>query len=655
MSARPQWQQQSDELARGMAVAAAFAIPLPTAWVGITMGLFLLFWIASGDFANKWQRVRQNPVALMALGLFALLGLGVSYSSVGLSEALEGWGAYHKLIYIALLVSVLNEPKWQQRALMAFVLAMLLVLLLSYAQLLGFWPEGKPEQEFAPFKGRIAHNFFMAFAAYLVFDLFMRQPARRLLWAGILLLMLYNILVMVPGRTGQLVLFVMVVLATWHHWRWRGLLVGALLTLALGAAAMQFSDGFRPRMQALLDNASSYFEGGAAESSTGLRLSYYENSIELILKHPLIGTGTGSFIHEYQQHANAKGVPLTDNPHNEYLNLGVQLGLLGMGALLLFFLLQWRFAGLMRPEQRRLAQALVLAMALGCLFNSFLMDHGEGKFYVILAGILFARTREATAQALREGTPASLSVIVITRNEAARIRACLESVSWADEILVLDSGSSDETLAICREYTDKVFVNRDWQGFGVQKNRVLDKARGDWVLSIDADEQVPEALQAEIHQLLVLADEAPAVYKIPRLSSYCGRQMRHGGWWPDHVARLFRRGKARFSDDLVHERLLFVPPAGRLENPLTHQSFDNLEQVLEKVNRYSSASAERMLQQGKRGGVGKALLRGLWSFLRGYILRAGFLDGSEGLMLAISNAEGVYYKYLKLYYLGRRR
>ncbi len=247
-----------------------------------------------------------------------------------------------------------------------------------------------------------------------------------------------------------------------------------------------------------------------------------------------------------------------------------------------------------------------------------------------------------------------LSVVIIVRDEAARIRPCLESVSWADEIVVLDSGSDDGTPEICREYTDRVYVDSDWQGFGVQKNRVLAYATGDWVLSLDADERVSDALRAEI-ETVIRGEGGERVYEMPRLSSYCGREMRHSGWWPDHVARLFRRGSAEFSDDLVHERLLFRGAAGRLRFPLQHQSFDSPEQVLDKVNRYSSAGAQRLLAQGRQGGVGRAVLRGCWAFLRTWLFKAGFLDGREGFLLAVSNAEGVYYKYVKLHYLQQRQ
>lgn len=245
-----------------------------------------------------------------------------------------------------------------------------------------------------------------------------------------------------------------------------------------------------------------------------------------------------------------------------------------------------------------------------------------------------------------------LSVIIIAKNEVANIRVCLESVAWANEIIVVDSGSSDATVEICRELGAKVFVH-DWPGFGAQKNRALGYATNEWVFSIDADERVTPELRTAIEAVLRNGG-VHAAYRISRLSSYCGRFMRHSGWCPDHIVRLFKRDAAKFSADLVHERLLVEGATGLLDGELLHYSYENLEQVLNKVNQYSSASAQMLQQRGRRASLSGAVLHGLWSFIRTYFLRAGFLDGREGFMLAVSNAEGTYYRYLKLMLLNKK-
>jgi glycosyltransferase involved in cell wall biosynthesis len=246
---------------------------------------------------------------------------------------------------------------------------------------------------------------------------------------------------------------------------------------------------------------------------------------------------------------------------------------------------------------------------------------------------------------------ASLSVIIITKNESLNIRECIESIKWADEIIVVDSGSTDDTVAICREYTQHVY-SHDWPGFGIQKNRALDYASKDWVLSLDADERVTPELRAEIE--MAMREGKAQGYEIPRLSSFCGRFMYHSGWYPDYVLRLFRRGSARFSDNLVHERLLIDSQTERLKSLMLHYAFENLEEVLHKTNQYSTAGAQMQFQRGRKSSLSGAVVRGLWSFVRSYVLRAGFLDGREGFILAVSNAEGTYYRYLKLMLLNKK-
>lgn len=243
-----------------------------------------------------------------------------------------------------------------------------------------------------------------------------------------------------------------------------------------------------------------------------------------------------------------------------------------------------------------------------------------------------------------------LSVIVITKNESQHICRCLDSVSFADEIIVLDSGSDDNTVELCRNYTKKVFMT-DWRGFGLQKQRALNKATYEWVLSIDADEQVSPELQIEIKQAMQTTNVEG--FEIPRLSSYCGKEIKHGGWWPDYVLRLFKREQGKFTEDLVHERIIVDGSIKKLSNHLLHEAFINPDEVLHKINSYSTLGAQKLYQQGKRTTLTQAIFKGLWTFIRTYLLKASILDGQQGLMLAISNAEGTYYKYLKLFDLQR--
>ena len=252
-----------------------------------------------------------------------------------------------------------------------------------------------------------------------------------------------------------------------------------------------------------------------------------------------------------------------------------------------------------------------------------------------------------------------LSVILITKNEAHHVRACLASVAFADEWIVVDSGSTDATCEIAAAMGATVVVTPDWPGFGAQKNRALARARGEWVLSIDADERVNDTLAASIRAALVGAGgrggsgdagngATPAGYELSRISRFCGQWIRHGDWYPDRVLRLFKRQAARFSADLVHERVIIDGPVARLEGELMHDTMPNLEDALDKLNRYTTGRARDLAQRGRQGGLGAALGHGLWAFVRCYLVKRGFMDGRMGLVLAIYVAQGTYYRYLKM-------
>jgi glycosyltransferase involved in cell wall biosynthesis len=253
-------------------------------------------------------------------------------------------------------------------------------------------------------------------------------------------------------------------------------------------------------------------------------------------------------------------------------------------------------------------------------------------------------------------TQPTLGIALITYNAASRLAQCLSAVSFADEIVVVDGGSSDATVGIAEAYRARVIEARDWPGFGPQKNRALDALSTDWVLALDADEIVSPELAASIRE--ALAQPQAEIYALDRLSSFCGQWVRHSGWYPDWLPRLFRRGAARFSEDLVHERLVPTHPEGkvaRLDGKLMHYSYDDFEDVLRKLDAYSTAGAQQRHAAGKRGSFSVAVLRGAWAFFRTYLLRAGFLDGRAGFMIAVFNAQTVYYRFLKLAQLNQPR
>lgn len=246
-----------------------------------------------------------------------------------------------------------------------------------------------------------------------------------------------------------------------------------------------------------------------------------------------------------------------------------------------------------------------------------------------------------------------LSVTIITKNEAAHIVECIESVAFADEVIVLDSGSTDETCALAERAGAKVFHSTDWPGFGPQKNRALSYAQGEWVLSLDADERVSAELATQIKA--VINEHSPnaryKAYEVSRLSCYGGRWMRYSGWHPDFVLRLFRRTEAQFTDDLVHESVRYDGPVGRLKGVVYHYPYDSVETHIRKMDQYSSAAAQSQHVRGRKISIAGIVLKMFWTFVRVYIIRRGFLDGKQGLILALMAATGNMYRYSKLWFL----
>ncbi len=237
-----------------------------------------------------------------------------------------------------------------------------------------------------------------------------------------------------------------------------------------------------------------------------------------------------------------------------------------------------------------------------------------------------------------------LSAILITKNEASDLPDCLASLAFCDEIVVVDSGSTDATVAIARAAGAVVVETADWPGFGPQKQRALDRATGDFVLSVDADERIPDDLGAEIRA--AIASGTFAGWRINRRSSFLGRFLAHGGWYPDRILRLARRDVARFTPDRVHERMEVAGAVGDLAADMIHHSYRSIDEVLDKGRRYALASAAERRARGKTGGLASAIGRGLWAFVRHYLLKQGFRDGAHGFVAALAKAQETFWRWL---------
>ena len=460
----------------------------------------------------------------------------------------------------------------------------------------------------------------------------------------------------------------------------------AVLAAVLGVVVLFGATDYMGARFADIGPQYERFQAGDNNSEVGQRLALWGIALRAARHAPFTGVGFDGFGAETQRQRDTgelarDALVLYQGPHNEYLAGLSAAGIPGLIVIVLFF---WaplvvgcrRF---LRGQQTETALMLVLFTASYAAFTmtDSLLDRQISLLaYVLLASWLMSASGPAAAAAdfvgmgrpkggagniapnvaaVSAGTvttadglsvPGGLSVAIIACNEAHRIARCLQSVSFADQIVVLDSGSTDDTVAIARGLGADVEVTPDWPGFGPQKNRALARCRYRWVLSIDADEQVSDALAAEILRVLreAPAEATVAGYWLRRSSRYCGQVIRHGLWGNDRVLRLFERQRGRFTDARVHESLVCDGETRVLEGILVHDSVDSPEDARSKARRYAFLGAEALRARG-RGGALQGGVHAGWSFVRGYLLRAGFLDGRFGLTLARLNAAGTFWKY----------
>ena len=460
----------------------------------------------------------------------------------------------------------------------------------------------------------------------------------------------------------------------------------AVLAAVLGVVVLFGATDYMGARFADIGPQYERFQAGDNNSEVGQRLALWGIALRAARHAPFTGVGFDGFGAETQRQRDTgelarDALVLYQGPHNEYLAGLSAAGIPGLIVIVLFF---WaplvvgcrRF---LRGQQTETALMLVLFSASYAAFTmtDSLLDRQISLLaYVLLASWMMSASGPGAAAADPVGmgrpkdgagniapnvvaasagtvttadglsVPGGLSVAIIACNEAHRIARCLQSVAFADQVVVLDSGSTDDTVAIARGLGADVEVTPDWPGFGPQKNRALARCRYRWVLSIDADEQVSDALAAEILRVLreAPAEATVAGYWLRRSSRYCGQVIRHGLWGNDRVLRLFERQRGRFTNARVHESLVCDGETRVLEGILVHDSVDSPEDARSKARRYAFLGAEALRARGRGGSLQGGVHAG-WSFVRGYLLRAGFLDGRFGLTLARLNAAGTFWKY----------
>ena len=382
------WSVRWRHFAYACALLWGIALPISIAGANILMGLCLVGVLTAGDFREYRRTLARNPVVWTALALFVVLAVGMVYSRAPFAEAWSVLLKYTELLCLPLVVLLFPTPAQQTRGVDVWLSAMLLILGLSYFMVVTGIPvwHGTPDNAFV-FKNQITHGILMALAAYVSA---LRGLSRRS-WVYFVpaLLAAANVVVFTQGRSGQVVLFALGILLFYQFLSLRWLTAGLLVLVLSVAGLYGLSDNFRLSIDKTVAALNTY-EEGRADNSTAIRYEYLRYGLHLYAEQPLLGSGTGSFALRYQELVDAKGLFPSDNPHNEYLMLGIQVGLPGIVLFCALLGVMWRYSFRLQAESRRLAQGVVVMMGSACLLNSLLLDFTEGQVFAYLGGILFA-------------------------------------------------------------------------------------------------------------------------------------------------------------------------------------------------------------------------------------------------------------------------
>lgn len=378
------------------AIALGFALPISTAASSLLLAAVLVLFMLSGEYMRKLHAVASNPVAKACLAFCALILVGCLYGLGDSADKLHYLGKYLTLLTIPLLAALFTDRTSRVRALVAFCTAMLLTLALSYLIRLGWLPDGwLPMMDAANpvvFKLSITHGFLMAITAFVLAVGAKHAESFRVRWvlAALAALAASNVLFMVVGRTGYVVLAALGVYFLFCRFGRRGIVLAALGVLLVYAMAYQWSGVFHERIGKAIAEANEWKQGREDPTSIGTRLNYYSNTLDIIAEHPLFGVGTGGFKVAYDKQVKNSDMAPSDNPHNQYLLIAAQLGIVGLGFLIWVYALYWREAGQLDPPFAEIARGLLLAMVIGNLFNSFMLDFTERTLFAWLSGVLLA-------------------------------------------------------------------------------------------------------------------------------------------------------------------------------------------------------------------------------------------------------------------------
>jgi O-antigen ligase len=366
---------------------------MKTAVFSIIIGIFIILWLVSGQWKDKFKRIASNQGAVIAIVLFVLYGIGLTYSAADWPHKFSWWLKYHKLLYIPMIVSILQTEKHRKYAVNAFILSSILVLTISYSEWLHIIPFNDIGQGYIAFKNRIAQSIFMAFTVYLMLHRALSSKGLyRTTWIILSALAAINIVLMVNGRTGQVLLIVLSLWFIWETWgiksiKWLALIVvGAILLYQI------FPSIHHSRLLDLKQEITTH-NSISNRTSAGERIEFYKNALIIIAENPILGSGTGSFEYEYRKLAKTQQTSrdTVPNPHNQFLLTTAELGAIGLITLICLWFIHWRTSYKLEKNQFQITfRGLILTIFIGSFFNSLLLDAGEGRLYCVIAGVLLS-------------------------------------------------------------------------------------------------------------------------------------------------------------------------------------------------------------------------------------------------------------------------
>ena len=402
------YSQYAENASKVMACAALFSIVLPTAVPNIFLGFFLVFWILAGNYKFKFDLVVNNPVAVLCIVIFLLFLLGLIYTSATTEDSLKLLKKYSKFLYVPLLLSAFTTPQWRRYGYISFLSGVTLMLLMSYMTLLGWSPDSiysgaySAARQVDPivFRSRIAHSTLVAFAAFLFLIHAINNKRFRIVFVALAVLASFNVLGMMTSRTGQVVWLSLMILLIYQRFSWKYLVVGLIFVPILTVGTIFSFEKTRVRMYELVDDYELIVQNQYS-SALGLRYIWAHTGLEIIKNNFLVGTGTGSYKEEFIKIIETRNIPnknayTTMNPHNEYISIGVQLGILGLIAYLLLLIKQWMLSKYLPNSMGKIAQGMIITIAVGGLFNSVIYAHTQGIFFALFSALLFASYSKQT-------------------------------------------------------------------------------------------------------------------------------------------------------------------------------------------------------------------------------------------------------------------